>query len=86
MGFLFFVLALGGAAPLTLDQAELDAISAKCHTPRTWMKSRGGVILRPSKTVKYEQINCLLASLRRANGSPVGFVGNETNESSKQPR
>ncbi len=80
-------LALAGAEPTTLAQQELDAISAKCHSPRKWLKNRGGAIqLRPSSTADYQQVDCVLKALRGTNAGPLGFVGNETYDPNKTPR
>jgi hypothetical protein len=78
MSIILVMLALAAAEPSTLSQSELDSISAKCHSPRKWLRNKGGEIhLRPARNAKYEQVDCVLGALRRTNAGPLGFVGNE---------
>jgi hypothetical protein len=87
MGVFLVVLALAGAEPAMLAQPELDAISAKCHSPRKWLKNIGGEIhIRPSRTADYKQVDCVLAALRRTNAGPLGFIGNEAYNPNETPR
>ena len=87
MGIFLVVLTLAGTQAALLGQPELDTISAKCHPPRKWLKSKGGEIhLRPSKTADYKQVDCVLAALRRTNAGPLGFVGNEAYDPNHAPQ
>ena len=62
-----------------LSQRQLDAISAHCNSPRSWLRNRKGVIhLRPSRTANYEKIDCVLGQLKSRHAGPMGFIGNET--------
>jgi len=62
-----------------LNDRELSAISAKCRSPRTWLRysSSGELHLRPNQTAKYQQVDCVIGELKRLQASPMGFVGNE---------
>lgn len=64
--------------PISLGQDQLDAISARCQSPKRWLRNIHGLIhIRPSRAAKYEQVDCLLAELKRHHAGPMGFVGNE---------
>jgi hypothetical protein len=64
--------------PSSLSQSQLDEISARCHTPLRWLQKRHGAVhIRPPKTAKYEQVDCLLAALRGPERERTGFIGNE---------
>ncbi len=62
------------------DQAQLDAMSAECRTPKTWLKHVGGneVRFKPARNAEYEKVDCLLAQLRKSSvPMNFGFIGNE---------
>ncbi len=62
------------------NQTLLDAMSAKCHTPKKWLRYAGGDEFRfkPPASAKYGKIECLLAQLRKSSvPMNLGFVGNE---------
>jgi hypothetical protein len=63
-----------------LTDQQLTAISAKCHSPRRWLRygATGELHIRPSRTAKYLQVNCILTELKVRGAEPMGFVGNET--------
>jgi hypothetical protein len=61
-----------------LTQRQLNEISAKCGTPKAWLRSRDGEVhVRPSHNAKDAQVDCILAELRSHHSGPMGFVGNE---------
>jgi hypothetical protein len=62
-----------------LSNRELAAISAQCHSPRNWLRysSTGELHIRPSRTAKYQQVDCILSKLKLRGAQPMGFVGNE---------
>ena len=61
-----------------LDQRQLNAISAKCGTPRAWLRKREGALhVHPGPTAKYEQVDCVLVELRRRHSGPIAIIGNE---------
>ena len=71
-----------GELPVILHptQAKLDIISDACRTPRKWLRHLGGdeVQIKPAKTAKYEQVDCVLAKLKATDISmKFGFIGNE---------
>lgn len=63
-----------------LSNQQLSAISSKCETPRSWLRySRSGELhLRPSRTAKYQKVDCILRELKLRAAEPIGFVGNES--------
>jgi hypothetical protein len=69
-------------APPRPIQQQLDEISTSCRTPREWLRLRDGQLhIRPAVNAKYEQVECVLAELKRRHVElPMGFVGNETYE------
>jgi hypothetical protein len=86
MGILLIVLAASVTSPNVMSQPELDAISAKCQTPRRWLVNKAGEIhLRPARTAKYEKVDCLLAALRKNHAGPMGFIGNEAYDPNPRP-
>ena len=71
-------LSVNAPAPVLLDQRQLNAISSRCGTPKSWLQRRGKrVRLGPMRNAKYEQVDCLLAALRKMHAGSLGFVGNE---------
>jgi hypothetical protein len=76
-----FALLVSAHAPLEpprLTQRQLDAISARCGTPRKWLRRRDGELhIRPPVNARYEAVDCVLAELKRRQVPPMGFVGNE---------
>jgi hypothetical protein len=62
-----------------LSNRELGAISAQCHSPRNWLRygPTGELHIRPSRTAKYQQVDCILSKLKLRGAQPIGFVGNE---------
>ena len=79
---LLLALQLAGTPPATaiseMSQRQLDGISVKCGTPKRWLRRDGGSVhLRPSRSAKYEKVDCLLAELRRGYSGKIGFIGNE---------
>ncbi|WP_141243826.1 hypothetical protein [Sphingomonas lenta] len=75
---------VGDAPPASserrIHQAELDAFSDACATPRKWLKAppNNEVLFRPSRRAKFEQVGCLIAQMRKSNlPMNLGFVGNE---------
>jgi hypothetical protein len=74
-----------GAEPKqeVVTQAMLDEMSARCRTPKRWLKHRGGdlVQFQPSRRAKYEQVDCVLQHLKDSLvPMNFGFVGNEATE------
>ena len=64
--------------PLHLTQHQLDAISDRCSTPHPWLQDEHGwVHIHPDPKAKFEQIDCLLAGLKRDHAGYLGFEGNE---------
>jgi hypothetical protein len=62
------------------DQAQLDAISDECRTPKKWLRYVGGdeIRFKPAQNAKYEKVECLLAQLRKSSvPMNFGFIGNE---------
>jgi len=62
-----------------LTDRQLSAISAKCHSPRSWLRysPTRELHIRPSRTAKYQQVDCILSELNLKGAEPMGFVGNE---------
>lgn len=62
-----------------LTNQQLSAISAKCHSPRRWLRysPTGELHIRPNRTAKYQQVDCILSELKLQGAGPMGFVGNE---------
>ncbi len=62
-----------------LSNRQLAAISKKCHSPHNWLRysPTGELHLRPSRTAKYQQVDCILSELKLRGAEPMSFVGNE---------
>jgi hypothetical protein len=70
--------ALPPHRPLRLNQHQLDAVSDGCSTPRTWLRDVGGFIhIQPEPTARYDQVDCVLAKLKKRHAGYMGFEGNE---------
>jgi hypothetical protein len=64
--------------PSRLSQHQLDAVSDGCSTPRTWLRNVDGFIhIQPDPTARYDQIDCVLAKLKKRHAGYMGFEGNE---------
>ena len=94
---LLFAVGVAAAPPASpdgagyrLNQRQLDGISARCGTPKAWLRSRNGVVrMRPAPNANYRQVDCVLTELRRQDPrGPIGFIGNEAANPKKpeQPR
>ena len=62
-----------------LNPRQLDAISAHCHSPRSWLRygPHGELHVRPDRNAKYQKVDCVLGALKRLSAAPMAFVGNE---------
>ena len=80
--------ALAPVPPERATQPQLNRIADKCGMPRKSLKlwGQGQVHFKPSKTAKYEAVDCVLAELKTAYYPSVdlGFVGNEAPEPKAQ--
>jgi hypothetical protein len=69
----------GDARPLRLSPAQRDRIARHCHVPRSSLPLRDGGRLhfRPPATARWQDVDCVLRTIRPRNASPTIFIGNE---------
>jgi hypothetical protein len=67
----------GKAVQVSNRQSLPSEIALKCNTPASWVTLEGDeVYVQVSPQARYEDVNCVIAELRRRHVENFGFIGN----------